>query len=226
MTRQWELAACKGRRHTAMHIVQVKIFGGYTRFAADLAPPSGDAPARVLLSTLDAAVGAATHAAARGPAHVNCQFREPLGPAAAPWPQEVLRVRKSSCSSSFPWLPAWCLRPEVHHTSGRAPLHWSPNMMSQDLSGCFSCAHAEEHDRGVTDHQGLERWERATAPFTQYSHPGAAVLTPNMLDGDSASALADLRSAERYRLRSRKLSDCTWQRRHQIMTFACLNHAA
>jgi isochorismate synthase / 2-succinyl-5-enolpyruvyl-6-hydroxy-3-cyclohexene-1-carboxylate synthase / 2-succinyl-6-hydroxy-2,4-cyclohexadiene-1-carboxylate synthase / o-succinylbenzoate synthase len=72
--------------------MQVKIFGGYTRFAADLAPPSGDTPARVLLTTLDTAFGAATNPAAAGPVHVNCQFREPLGPAAAPWPQEVLRV--------------------------------------------------------------------------------------------------------------------------------------
>ena len=79
---------------------QVKIFGAYTRFAADLAPPSGDAPARVLLPTLDAAFGAATSPTAAGPTHVNCQFREPLGPAMAPWPREVLRVKP--CSPCFP----------------------------------------------------------------------------------------------------------------------------
>lgn len=70
----------------------MKIFGDYTQYAVDLAPPTGEAPARVLLTTLDAAVSASLNPAAPGPVHVNCQFREPLGPAAAPWPRDVLRV--------------------------------------------------------------------------------------------------------------------------------------
>jgi isochorismate synthase/2-succinyl-5-enolpyruvyl-6-hydroxy-3-cyclohexene-1-carboxylate synthase/2-succinyl-6-hydroxy-2,4-cyclohexadiene-1-carboxylate synthase/O-succinylbenzoate synthase len=87
-----EHALCSQQHYATARPAQVKIFGGYTRFAADLAPPTGDAPARVLLTTLDAAVGAATDPASPGPAHVNCQFREPLGPAVVPWSQGLLQV--------------------------------------------------------------------------------------------------------------------------------------
>ena len=72
-------------------IDQVKIFGGYTRWAVDLPPPDHVVPVRALLTSADAAVRFATGVPA-GPVHINCQFREPLAPAAAAWPQALLKV--------------------------------------------------------------------------------------------------------------------------------------
>ena len=70
---------------------QVKIFGGYTRWAFDLPPPSAYMPARMALTTVDAAhrQSIAPHP---GPVHINVQLREPLSPAQHPWPPEVLQV--------------------------------------------------------------------------------------------------------------------------------------
>jgi len=72
-------------------IDQVKIFGGYTRWAIDVPPPDHVVPVRGLLTSADAAVRFATGTPA-GPVHMNCQFREPLAPAAADWPHSLLKV--------------------------------------------------------------------------------------------------------------------------------------
>lgn len=75
-----DLRAC-GANQT---IDQVKIFGDFVRHAVDLPPPEASpayAPAAVL-TAIDAAVRHAVAAAAPGPVHVNCQFREPLAPVA------------------------------------------------------------------------------------------------------------------------------------------------
>ena len=70
----------------------MKIFGSYTRWMADLAPPSASMPARVALTTVDTAVRWATQPGSAGPVHLNCQFREPLVPAIQDWPRSVLKV--------------------------------------------------------------------------------------------------------------------------------------
>eukprot|EP00887_Chlorella_sp_A99_P005642 scaffold1.g5642.t1 len=72
------------------HLWQVKIFGNYTRWAADLPAATDQIPARSLLTTVDAAVAAAAAPAVPGPVHLNCQFREPLAPVAAPWDRACL----------------------------------------------------------------------------------------------------------------------------------------
>ena len=72
-------------------IDQVKIFGGYTRWAVDVPPPDHAMPLRSLLTAVDTAVRYASGASA-GPVHMNCQFREPLAPAAAHWPSTLLKV--------------------------------------------------------------------------------------------------------------------------------------
>lgn len=72
-------------------IDQVKIFGGYTRWAVDVPPPDPAVPVRALLTTTDAAVRFATGTPA-GPVHINCQFREPLAPNVAEWPKSLLKV--------------------------------------------------------------------------------------------------------------------------------------
>lgn len=72
-------------------IDQVKIFGGYVRWAADVAPPDHVMPLRSLLTTVDTAVRFASGMPA-GPVHLNCQYREPLAPALAAWPPHLLKV--------------------------------------------------------------------------------------------------------------------------------------
>ena len=83
-------------------IDQVKIFGGYTRWAVDVPPPDPAVPVRALLTTTDAAVRFATGTPA-GPVHINCQFREPLAPNVVEWPKSLLKVAAlancCSCSS-------------------------------------------------------------------------------------------------------------------------------
>lgn len=72
-------------------INQVNIFGTYTRWAVDVPPPDHTVPVRGLLTTVGAAVRFATGTPA-GPVHLNCQFREPLAPKVAEWPQSLLKV--------------------------------------------------------------------------------------------------------------------------------------
>lgn len=71
----------------------MKLFGSYTRWAADLPAPDAGTPVRMALTTIDSAMRWCMHAGMPGPVHLNCQFREPLVPAAQPWPREVLKVR-------------------------------------------------------------------------------------------------------------------------------------
>ena len=65
-------------------IDQVKIFGSYARFAADLAPPGDGAPARAC-ATMAATALRYLRGANPGPVHLNCAFREPLGPQRVAW---------------------------------------------------------------------------------------------------------------------------------------------
>ena len=71
--------------------LQVKIFGGYTRWAVDMQAPDSTTPARMVLTTVDAAARAAM-ATPAGPVHLNLQFREPLAPVEADWSAAVLKV--------------------------------------------------------------------------------------------------------------------------------------
>jgi 2-succinyl-5-enolpyruvyl-6-hydroxy-3-cyclohexene-1-carboxylate synthase len=60
---------------------QVKLFGDYVRWQADVPPPSGDVDPAYVLTTADQAVHRAVRAP-RGPVHLNCMFRKPLEPVA------------------------------------------------------------------------------------------------------------------------------------------------
>ena len=120
-------------------IDQVKIFGGYTRWAVDVPPPDHIVPVRGLLTTTDAAVRFATGNPA-GPVHMNCQFREPLAPAVADWPQALLKVHLCThlrcpaarhcvsstdifflacCCICWLWWPSHC---HQHHSRTVAPM--------------------------------------------------------------------------------------------------------
>lgn len=74
-------------RHAGSHqtIDQVNIFGGYVRWQVDLPCPDGSIDPCMVLTTIDQAVHAARSGLA-GPVHLNCMFREPLGPDSTPLP--------------------------------------------------------------------------------------------------------------------------------------------
>jgi len=61
-------------------IDQNTIFGAYVRWFCQLPCPSSDIPPQYVLTTVDQAV-ARSRFAPYGPVHLNCAFREPLGPA-------------------------------------------------------------------------------------------------------------------------------------------------
>ena len=72
-------------------IDQVKIFGSYTAWSVDLAPPGDGSPARCAATAIATAVRH-LHGPRPGPVHVNCQFRDPLGPIESEWnPERDLR---------------------------------------------------------------------------------------------------------------------------------------
>ena len=72
--------------------VQVKMFGGFVRWQADLPPPDDAMPARMALTTIGTALRY-TGGPNAGPVHLNCQLREPLGPSPATWDPAALQVR-------------------------------------------------------------------------------------------------------------------------------------
>ena len=91
---------------------QVKIFGGYTRWAFDLPPPSSAVPARMALTTIDTAHRQSV-SPCPGPVHINVQLREPLSPVQQPWSLGVLQVTEQCfscvtlpCNSHLRYIPS------------------------------------------------------------------------------------------------------------------------
>ncbi len=93
--RPFELRAC-GANQTGD---QARIFGGLTRAVFDFPPPGEGMPPEAMLTAIDEAVRAAM-SGTRGPAHLNCMFRDPP-PAARP-PRGLTGWRKSG----RPWVTA------------------------------------------------------------------------------------------------------------------------
>ena len=100
----WSAAApcCFWSRTQSKWTVQVNIFGSYTRWAADIAAPNTAIPARSVVTTIDTATQH-TLTPTSGPVHLNCQFREPLGPKQEAWPITALKVRA--------WSSSWAHNP-------------------------------------------------------------------------------------------------------------------
>lgn len=83
---------------------QVKLFGAFVRFFADLPVPTSEIAPAFVLSTADAAVRAAM-GAAPGPVHLNAMFREPLAPTERAFPQRKLaRALGDWPDSDQPWI--------------------------------------------------------------------------------------------------------------------------
>ncbi|GAB4817906.1 hypothetical protein N2152v2_004952 [Parachlorella kessleri] len=107
-------------------IDQVKIFGSFTRWHADLPTPTDAVPARSLLSDIDNAARAATASARPGPVHLNCSFRDPLAPVAAEWSRACLRGLERWESSGEPFTT---------HSTLHGPLTSLPTMPAASPGG-------------------------------------------------------------------------------------------
>lgn len=70
-------------------IEQPGIFGRYARWQFDLPCPDEKIPFTALLTTVDQAVFRAQYPLA-GPVHLNCMFREPLGPQTVAFPRHAV----------------------------------------------------------------------------------------------------------------------------------------
>ena len=83
---------------------QVKLFGSFARFFADVPPPAEHLSPTYLLALVDDA-RRAPPAGPRGPVHLNLQFREPLAPVARASPRARLqRELRGWTKSSAPWV--------------------------------------------------------------------------------------------------------------------------
>ena len=83
-------------------IVQRGIFGGYTRWSAELPVPARRIDSRVVLTTIDQAVFRAT-ASPAGPVHLNCPFAEPLEPEPVPEPLVAGPAGARWCAAGAPF---------------------------------------------------------------------------------------------------------------------------
>ena len=118
-------------------IDQTKIFGSFARYYADLPPPGDGAPARVWATAANAATRV-LRGARPGPAHLNCQFRDPLGPAPVAWdPARDLRGLEGWEARTTPFS-------FTHRDDGE------PRSASRDASGARALARlARSARRGV-----------------------------------------------------------------------------
>lgn len=84
-------------------INQVGIFGKYTRWEADILPPSDTVPVRKALTAVSNAVRVASSPSSSGPVHLNCQYREPLHPVQDPWDDLALEGLNAWLRSTRPF---------------------------------------------------------------------------------------------------------------------------
>ncbi|KAJ7550965.1 hypothetical protein O6H91_07G126900 [Diphasiastrum complanatum] len=83
-------------------IEQVKHFGSFVRHHVNLPPPDDRIPARIVLTTVDAAVFRASTDPC-GPVHINCAFREPLAALPEAWNVDCLQGLQRWAMSSVPF---------------------------------------------------------------------------------------------------------------------------
>lgn len=83
-------------------INQVNHFGYFVRYFFSLPVPTDDISARMVVTTIDSAVFSAT-STPRGPAHINCPFREPLENRPWKWNLSCLKGLENWMSSGEPF---------------------------------------------------------------------------------------------------------------------------
>ncbi|KAL5987497.1 hypothetical protein ACLOJK_035245 [Asimina triloba] len=103
-------------------INQVDHYGSFVRFFFSLPPPSDNIPARMVLTTLDSAAYKATQTPC-GPAHINCQFREPLDDSPRAWSWNCLKglnvwMPKTEPFTKYIRLQNFCASTDIHGQIG------------------------------------------------------------------------------------------------------------
>jgi isochorismate synthase/2-succinyl-5-enolpyruvyl-6-hydroxy-3-cyclohexene-1-carboxylate synthase/2-succinyl-6-hydroxy-2,4-cyclohexadiene-1-carboxylate synthase/O-succinylbenzoate synthase len=179
-------------------IDQVKIFGGYTRWASDVCPPSDpqQLPGRVILSTVDTALRHAVGGRTPGPVHLNFQFREPLAPSAANWDaSRFLRGLEGWQGSAEPYTTQ-VLNPGVAAagSSGSASVLLP---LPQQLSGTAAAAAAAASPELGRVLQLLLTAKRGLISVGEQSHPGAAAAAVQLAAALGWPAAADVLSGLR-----------------------------
>jgi isochorismate synthase/2-succinyl-5-enolpyruvyl-6-hydroxy-3-cyclohexene-1-carboxylate synthase/2-succinyl-6-hydroxy-2,4-cyclohexadiene-1-carboxylate synthase/O-succinylbenzoate synthase len=177
-------------------IDQVKIFGGYTRWASDVTPPSDpqQLPGRVILSTVDTALRHAVNSPRPGPVHLNFQFREPLAPSAATWD-----------AARFLWgLKSWQGSAEPYTTQisnpGVAAAGSSGStavLLPQQLSGTAAAAAAAASPELGRVLQLLLTAKRGLIVVGEQAHPGAAAAAVKLAAALGWPVAADVLSGLR-----------------------------
>lgn len=81
---------------------QVKIFGAYVRWQADLPVPASDVDPAYVLTTASQAVHRAVRSPS-GPVHLNCRFRKPLEPATEAFDEALVAPLRVWASSGRPY---------------------------------------------------------------------------------------------------------------------------
>jgi isochorismate synthase/2-succinyl-5-enolpyruvyl-6-hydroxy-3-cyclohexene-1-carboxylate synthase/2-succinyl-6-hydroxy-2,4-cyclohexadiene-1-carboxylate synthase/O-succinylbenzoate synthase len=155
-------------------IDQVKLFGSYARWQADLPPPDDALPARMVLSAVDTAVQRAT-GPHPGPVHLNCQFRWGCcgAPSCLPAACMSLCLPAGLLVGTLSLVSSFCL---VQTTCNQLPVGFCREPLAPVEDAAW--------DRGCL--QGLQRWEGGDAPFTSVAGlapPAAAVTLPGPAAG-------------------------------------------
>jgi len=107
-------------------IDQVKIFGDYVRWQADVPPPSDAIDPAYVLTTTNQAVHRARRVPA-GPVHVNCMFRKPLEPVESEVSVAVPETMKNWATGTEPYTQ--------YPTAVSTPSGADIEALAQDLGG-------------------------------------------------------------------------------------------
>ncbi|KAI5055725.1 hypothetical protein GOP47_0029246 [Adiantum capillus-veneris] len=151
-------------------IDQVKHFGSFVRYQTNLPPPSDEIQARMVLTTIDAAVFKAT-SSPKGAVHINIAFREPLAATPYAWNPVCLKGLERWVSHSQPF------------TRYITPV--AKNIRQHD----FLCGEVKEisdiitsTSRGLLLVGGLQKAEDSRAVLLLAKHLGWPVV-PDILSG-------------------------------------------
>ncbi|KAH7315797.1 hypothetical protein KP509_21G066100 [Ceratopteris richardii] len=151
-------------------IDQIKHFGSFVRYNTNLPPPSDEMQARVVVTTVDAAIFYAT-SSPKGPVHINISFREPLAGTVLSWSHSCLKGLERWALSSQPFTKYMTPTSEIIRQ------HQFLCTAMKEMSDLIDSA-----SRGLILTGGLQRIEESRAVLLLAKHLGWPVV-PDILSG-------------------------------------------